>query len=163
MKIQIKYDDIYKKYGGFEEGKHGDWIDLRACGVKHVKSTNFSEKPPKIKDDKLFLKAGDVVMLSLGVAMALPKGYEAIVAPRSSTFSNWGLLQTNGIGVIDNGYRGDGDIWMVQFYCTRDTVIEKGDRVCQFRIQKNQPELSFERVSQLGSEDRGGFGQSGKK
>lgn len=139
--IKIRYfsDEIERlRYIG---GK-SDWIDLRAA-------------------ERVELKAGDFHLIRLGVAMELPRGYEAHVVPRSSTFKTWGLLQTNSMGVIDGSYCGDNDEWRVPVYATRDTVVEVGDRICQFRIMKNQPEITFEEVAHLGGEDRGGFGTTG--
>ena len=129
------------------QGK-SDWIDLRAA-------------------ERVELKKGDIKMIPLGVSMCLPDGYEAIVAPRSSTFKTWGLIQTNSIGVIDESYGKHSckDQWMVPVYATRDTVVEVNDRICQFRIQKHQPEITFEEleVGQLDGEAREGFGSTGKQ
>ena len=91
----------------------------------------------------------------------VPAGYEALVAPRSSTFSRYGVLQANSVGIMDNSYRGNGDQWCFPAYATRDTAIEKGARICQFRILRNQPELRFLKVETLDSPDRGGFGSTG--
>ena len=123
------------------DGK-SDWIDLRAA-------------------ERVELKAGDFRLIRLGVAMELPRGYEAHVVPRSSTFKTWGLLQTNSMGVIDGSYCGDNDEWRVPVYATRDTVVEVGDRICQFRIMENQPRITFEQVEHLSGADRGGFGTTG--
>ena len=122
----------------------GDWIDLRASigGA---------------------FKKGDFALIDLGVSMRLPDGYEAHIAPRSSTFKNWGIIQTNSFGVIDNSYSGTNDIWKMPCYFTRDTVIEPNDRICQFRIVKKMELVSFTEVTELDSTDRGGFGSSGKK
>ncbi len=120
----------------------GDWVDLRAA-------------------EDIEMKAGEFRLIPLGVAMQLPEGYEAHIAPRSSTFKNFGLLQTNSVGVVDGSYCGDGDEWRAPMLATRDVSIRKGDRICQFRIVKNQPELVFERVEHLASQDRGGFGSTG--
>ena len=141
--IRIKYftDQIEKL--DYIDGK-SDWIDLRAS-------------------EDVELKAGDFAMIPLGVAMELPEGYEAHIAPRSSTFKNWGLLQTNSVGVVDGSYCGDNDMWRMPVYATRDTVIHVNDRVAQFRIMKNQPRISFEEVKSLGHADRGGFGSTGVK
>ena len=141
--IRIKYfTDAIEKLD-YIEGK-SDWIDLRAS-------------------EEVELKAGEYKMISLGVAMELPDGYEAHIAPRSSTFKNWGLLQTNSVGVVDGSYCGDNDMWRMPVYATRDTVIHVNDRVAQFRIMKNQPRISFEEVKSLGHADRGGFGSTGVK
>lgn len=125
-------------------GENSDWIDLRAS-------------------KRIELKRGEFKLIPLGVAMILPKGYEAIIAPRSSTFKNYGILQTNGIGVIDQTYCGDSDEWMMGVYATRDAVIEENDRICQFRIFKNQPKISFTKLFHFNKENRGGFGSSGVK
>lgn len=122
----------------------GDWIDLRA-------SVGGS------------FKSGDFALINLGVSMRLPDGYEAHIAPRSSTFKNWGIIQTNSFGVIDNSYSGTNDVWKMPCYFTRDTVIEPNDRICQFRIVKKMEPVSFTEVTELDNTDRGGFGSSGKK
>ena len=140
--IKIKYhtDEIEKLR--YIDGK-SDWIDLRAA-------------------EDVELKAGEFKLISLGVSMELPKGYEAHVVPRSSTFKTWGILQTNSIGIIDESYCGDNDIWKMPVYATRDTTIHKNDRISQFTIEKHQPTIMFEEVDTLGNEDRSGFGSSGK-
>ena len=97
----------------------------------------------------------------LGVAIEIPKGYEAIVVPRSSTYSRYGIIQTNSIGVIDESYCGDGDEWKLPAYAMRGTDIPKDTRIAQFRIIKHQPEFEIEVVSELGNENRGGFGSTG--
>ena len=139
--IRIRYlsDEIEELR--YIDGK-SDWIDLRAS-------------------ERVEFKKGDFYLIPLGVAMELPRGYEAHVVPRSSTFKTWGLLQTNSMGVIDGSYCGDNDQWKVPMFATRDTVVEVGDRVCQFRIMKNQPAITFEKVEHLGGADRGGFGTTG--
>ena len=120
-----------------------DWIDLHAA-------------------EDVTLKAGEFRLIPLGVAIALPEGYEAHIVPRSSTFKNYGILQTNSMGVVDGSYCGDNDQWRMPVYATRDVTIEKNARICQFRIMKNQPELCFIRVEHLDGPDRGGFGSTGK-
>ena len=139
--IKIKYhtDEIEKLR--YIDGK-SDFIDLRAA-------------------EDVELKAGDFKLISLGVSMELPKGYEAHIVPRSSTFKTWGIIQTNSMGVIDESYCGDNDIWKMPVYSTRDTVIHKNDRICQFRIMKHQPTIEFEEVEHLEGEERGGFGVTG--
>ena len=141
--IKIKYhtDEIEKLR--YIDGK-SDWIDLRAA-------------------EDVELKAGEFKLISLGVSMELPKGYEAHVVPRSSTFKTWGILQTNSMGIIDESYRSDSDIWKMPVYATRDTTIHKNDRICQFRIEKHQPAIMFEEVEHLEGEERGGFGSSGEQ
>ena len=142
MKIKIKYfsDEIEKLK--FIEGK-SDWIDLRAA-------------------ERVELKNGEYKLIRLGVGMELPKGYEALVVPRSSTFKNFGVLQTNSMGVVDESYCGDNDEWKFPALAMRDTVIDVNDRICQFRIIKHQDALTFEEVKKLNEVDRGGFGSTGR-
>lgn len=141
--IRIKYftEDITRLE--YIENK-SDWIDLRAS-------------------EEVTLKAGEFALIPLGVAMELPKGYEAHVVPRSSTFKNYGIIQTNSCGIIDGSYCGDEDMWRMPVYATRDTVIQKNDRICQFRIFKNQPQITFHEVEHLDNGNRGGFGSTGVK
>lgn len=122
---------------------NGDWVDLRAA-------------------EDVEMKAGDFKLISLGVSMKLPEGYEAHIVPRSSTYKNWGIIQANHMGVVDNSYCGDNDIWRFPAIAIRDARIYKNERICQFRIVKKQPELEFEVVDKLDDADRGGFGSSGK-
>lgn len=136
--IQIKYLPGAPRLTKIQKG---DWIDLYTY-------------------EDITLDAGDFTYVNCGVAMKLPEGYEAVMAARSSTFKRWGLIQTNGIGIIDNTYCGNDDIWMFPCYATRAITIPKGTRLCQFRIQQNQPEILFEEVSHLGN-NRGGLGSSG--
>ena len=140
IKIQYKDDTIERlKY---IDGK-SDWIDLRAA-------------------EKIELKQGEFKLIPLGVAMQLPKRYEAHIVPRSSTYKNFGIIQTNHTGIVDETYCGPNDWWYMPAYALRDTVIEKNDRICQFRIQKHQPEVLFEEVEALTGQDRGGIGSTGK-
>jgi dUTP pyrophosphatase len=104
---------------------------------------------------------GEFTLIPLGVSMKLPEGYEAHLAPRSSTFKKWGLLQTNGVGVIDESYCGDGDEWCMPVFATRAVEIAKGDRICQFRIMQKMPPVEFVIVDHLTDENRGGFGSTG--
>lgn len=138
--IEIVYHD--DELETIEANRKGDWIDLRSA-------------------EDVELKAREFKLISLGVSMRLPKGYEAHIVPRSSTFKNFGIIQTNHMGVIDNSYSGTNDIWKFPAYALRDTVIHKNDRICQFRIVKRQPEIYFEEVPELDEEDRGGFGSTG--
>ena len=121
-----------------------DWYDLRAA-------------------ETVEMRAGDYKLISLGVSMKLPEGYEAHVVPRSSTFKNFGVLQTNSFGVIDNSYSGTNDIWRFPALAMRDTVIHEGDRICQFRIMKKQPQIEFVEVNELDEMDRGGIGSTGTR
>ena len=141
--IKIKYlnDDITRLE--YIDGK-SDWIDLRAA-------------------EEVELKAGEFKLIHLGVAMQLPEGYEAHIVPRSSTFKKWGIIQTNHCGIVDNSYCGPNDWWRMPVFALRDTKIEVNDRICQFRIQKNQPTLVFNKVEEMEANNRGGFGSTGTK
>lgn len=141
--IRIKYftDKIDKLT--YIDGK-SDWIDLRAA-------------------EDIDMKKGEFKLIPLGVAMELPRGYEAHVVPRSSTFKNFGIIQTNHQGVIDCSYCGDNDQWFMPAYALRDTQIHVNDRICQFRIVENQPKITFDEVEHLEHEDRGGIGSTGRQ
>ena len=141
--IKIKYlnDEITRLED--IDGK-SDWIDLRAA-------------------EEVELKAGEFKLIHLGVAMQLPEGYEAHIVPRSSTFKKWGIIQTNHCGIVDNSYCGPNDWWRMPVFALRDTKIEVNDRICQFRIQKNQPTLVFNEVEEMEADNRGGFGSTGTK
>lgn len=139
--IKIKYfTDINK----IEKIDKGDWIDLRAA-------------------EDIRMKAGEYKLIPLGVAIQLPKGYEAHIVPRSSTFKNYGIIQTNSIGIIDESYCGNNDQWKMPVYATRNTTIYKNERICQFRIMKKQPQIKFQVVDRLNNVDRSGFGSTGRK
>ena len=112
--------------------------------------------------EEITMKQGDQKYINLGVAMKLPEGYEAIMSPRSSTFKNWGITQTNSIGVIDSSYCGDNDIWMFPAYATKNITIPANTRICQFRIQEEQPKIKFNVVESLNTKDRGGLGSTGE-
>lgn len=140
LDIKIKYFvsglELIKKVD------NGDWIDLRAA-------------------EDIEMKSGDFKIIPLGVGMELPQGYEAHIAPRSSTFKKWGIIQANSVGVVDESYCGNNDQWGFPVIALRDTKITKNDRICQFRLIKKQEEVSFTVVDFLNNEDRGGFGSSG--
>lgn len=141
--IKIKYfTDAIEKLT-YIDGK-SDWIDLRAS-------------------EDVELKAGEYMLIPLGVAMQLPKGYEAHIVPRSSTFKNYGILQTNSCGIVDGSYCGDDDMWRMPVYAVRDTKIARNDRIAQFRIVENQPKIEFCEVSSLENKNRGGFGSTGTR
>lgn len=140
--IKIKYFD--SEIDKIQKIEKGDWIDLRAA-------------------ETVEMKAGEFRLIKLGVGMKLPDGYEAHIVPRSSTFKNFGIIQTNHIGIVDSSYCGDNDQWLFPAYALRDTVIRKNDRICQFRIVEKQPKLNFEEVEHLEDTDRGGFGSTGTK
>lgn len=138
IKIKYRYPDITH----IEKISKGDWIDLRAASDIH-------------------LKKGEFKLIDLGVAMQLPKGYEAIVVPRSSTYKNFKIILANSQGVIDNSYCGSEDYWKFPAIALDDTVIHKNDRICQFRIQKIQPKIRFITVHGLDNANRGGIGSTG--
>ena len=139
MKIKIKYFDNAKELNMIEKG---NWCDLYA-------------------NKDMFIPEGEKMMIPLGVAMQLPEGYEALLLPRSSTFKNYGIIQTNSIGVIDETYCGNDDEWKLPVLATKDTFIPKGARICQFRIFEHQPDIEFNEVEDLQSPSRGGFGSTG--
>ena len=122
--------------------ENGDWIDLRSA-------------------ETVEMETGEYRLISLGISMKLPDGYEAHVLPRSSTFKKWGILLVNGMGIIDNSYCGDNDIWGFPALAMRRTKIHEGDRICQFRIVKKQPDVEFIKVETTGEKDRKGFGSTG--
>lgn len=142
MKIRIKY--LSKDIDKIEKISVGDLIDLR-CAEDTV------------------IKKGELKLIPLGIAMELPKGYEAHVYPRSSTYKKHKILLSNSVGIIDESYCGDNDQWCFPAYATEDTFIEKNTRICQFRIFEHQPAIEFEEVEVLGNSDRGGIGSTGTK
>ena len=139
LSIKIKY---FRDIEPIQKFGNGDWIDLRS-GID------------------IDLKAGDQVLIPLGVGMILPEGYEAHIVPRSSALEKFGIIQGNHMGIIDNSYSGDEDEWLMSVIAVRDTHISKNDRICQFRIMKKQPKLVFEQVVSLNAISRGGFGSTG--
>lgn len=142
MQIKIKYfNDKLEKINKITQG---DWIDLR--------SSIDCE-----------LKQGEFKLIPLGIAMELPEGYEAHIVPRSSTYKNFGIIQTNHMGVVDELYCGNNDQWFMAVIAFRDTKINMNDRICQFRIIEKMPEVTFIEVEELGNKDRGGHGSTGKK
>lgn len=147
LEVKVKYFDT--KVKRLEKISKGDWIDLRA-------------------GSDVIMHKGDFKLIPLGVAMELPEGYEAHIVPRSSTFKNFGIIQTNHQGVVDHSYCGDNDQWFMPAYCLEErhgdkTLIKKNERICQFRIVKTQPTLKIKEVDYLDNEDRGGLGSTGVK
>lgn len=141
MEVKIKYfTDIEK----IKQVPNGDWVDLRSA-------------------IDITLKKGEFTIIPLGVGMKLPFGYEAHIVPRSSTYKNYGIIQTNHMGIIDNSYSGDNDQWGMPVIAMRDTTIHKNDRICQFRIIQKQPDFEFTKVKCLDTKSRGGFGSTGKQ
>ena len=141
MEVKIKYFSDIEKIKKF---KYGDWIDLRSS-------------------EDVELKAGDFKIIKLGIGMKLPYGWDAHVAPRSSTYKNFGIICANSFGIIDNSYCGDEDEWGFPAIALRDTTIHKNDRICQFRVVEKQPSIDFVEVEHLDKVSRGGFGTSGTK
>lgn len=141
LPLRIKYFD--KSIEKLKKTEKGDWIDLRSA-------------------IDISLKKGDFALIPLGVGMVLPDGYEAHIVPRSSTFKNWKIIQTNSVGIIDNSYSGENDQWMMPVYAVEDTKIKKNDRICQFRILEKMPALEIQEVEHLNDVSRGGFGSTGK-
>lgn len=138
--IEIKYFTDIEKLNKIQIG---DWIDLRAAETVEIEKGCFK-------------------LINLGVGMKLPEGYEAVVVPRSSTFKNWGIIQTNSFGVIDNSYSGNDDQWKFPAYAIKNTIIKKNDRICQFRIQKSMGEIELIEVENLNDINRGGLGSTGR-
>ncbi len=141
--IRIKYHTDKIEKLRYIDGK-SDWIDLRSA-------------------EDYILKKGDFKLINLGVSVEIPKGYEMLIASRSSTFKNFGLIQTNAVGIVDESYCADTDVLMWPCLATRDTEIHVNDRLCQFRIIEHQPSIIFEEVESLGNDARGGFGSTGIK
>ncbi len=142
---QIKVKYFNKAHPLCLVGGVSDWIDLYCANEQPIE-----------------LKQGDFKLIPLGVAMKLPKGYEANIVPRSSTFKNYGIIQTNHFAVIDESYCGDNDQWFLPVYATRDCIINFNDRICQFRINKKMEQIEFETVEVLLDKDRNGFGSTNK-
>lgn len=140
--INIKY--VKEGMDKIEILSGGDWIDLRIA-------------------EDVTLEAGEFKLIPLGVAMVLPKGYEALVIPRSSTFKKYGIIQANSVGLIDETYCGNNDEWHFPAYATRNINIPKNTRICQFRIIEHQPSVGIVEVTELSEVNRGGFGSTGEK
>lgn len=148
MKLRIKYFEGASK---LKKISKGNWIDVYA-------------------NTDIFVKEGERAMIPLGFALELPSGWEGHLAPRSSTFKTWGIIQTNSLGVVDDTYIGDNDQWHMPVFCLKGmdskekgTWIRKGDKIGQFRIMEVMPEIEFEEVESFGNVDRGGFGTTGKR
>lgn len=131
-------------HGGPVPVVHGEWIDLYT-------------------EEDVYLKQFEFNIISLGVSMKMPEGYYAHVVPRSSAFKNFGVLMTNSMGVIENDYSGDGDVWGFPALAMRETIIPRGTRLCQFRLFKSAEPVEFVQVEHLDGPDRGGFGSTGTK
>lgn len=145
LKLKIKYhEDKYGPLTKIHAIENGDWIDLYSAETVEMKKDEFK-------------------LISLGISTQFPKGYEAHMATRSSTFKTWGILLANSHSIIDESYNGDNDIWLFPALAMRDTIINKGDKIAQFRLVKKMPELDIEEVEVLGNPDRGGLGSTGTK
>lgn len=142
LEIKIKYHD--KEMPKIEKITQGDWIDLRSA-------------------EEVELKVGDFKLINLGISVQVPEGYESYIVPRSSTFKNYGILQANSMGIVDESYSSNKDVWKMPVRATKNVVIGKYDRIAQFRIQKKMPEVKITEVDDLGNNERGGFGSTGVK
>jgi dUTP pyrophosphatase len=140
LKVKVKYHN--EELIPIKKLDNGDWVDLRAS-------------------EDVVMQAGDFKLISLGISIQAPSGYELNIVPRSSTYKNFGIIQANHFGIVDESYNGNNDIVKFPAIALRDTTINLNDRICQFRLNKKQPGLIFETVSFLGNEDRGGFGSTG--
>ena len=118
------------------------WIDLRAA-------------------ETVEMEPGEFRIISLGISVEIPPGFEAHIAPRSSTFKHFGVLQVNGVGVVESSYCGEDDVWGFPALAMRKTIIHEGDRICQFRIMREMGPLDIETVDSLSNKSRGGFGSTG--
>lgn len=152
--------------------KKGDWVDLNAAQEVVLNAPQAGTL--KGHDVKHRDVVSEVTYIPLGVAIKLPKGFEAIVAPRSSAAKNMGIIMANSIAVIDNSYQGNDDQWMFPAITLRKTSIAKNTRICQFRIQLSQKATLWQKikwlftsgiklveVDSLDSENRSGLGSTG--
>lgn len=147
LELLVRYHDDFEKETPLEKISKieiGDWIDLRASRTVEMKPGGF-------------------YLIQLGVSIKLPEGYEAHIVPRSSTYKRWQIIQTNHVGIIDNSYSGDNDIWQIPVLSLGNATIHKNDRICQFRIVKKMPEIAIKEVDHLDGPNRGGFGSTGEK
>lgn len=160
-----------------QEFKIGDWIDLTTAKDTVLKSPQAHKMHIRGKNkDTTGERTRDVVfdytLIPLGIAMEIPKGYEAHLLPRSSAFKDWGIIQTNSTGIIDNSYAGNNDEWKLPVVATREITIPKGTRIAQFRISLKQnaslwqklgwlfsSKVSLKAVDNLNNKDRSGFGE----
>lgn len=176
MKLKIKVKilnighDLPKviKKGDFIDLSAAQWVTMRAPQAKTLKRHKVNGK--EASRDVEF----DFKLIPLGIAMQLPKGFEAIMVPRSSTYKKFGIIQSNSVGIIDNSYCGDEDEWKFPAIALRDTTIFEGERICQFKIQLSQKATFWQKlkwllssgieivkVETLNRVNRGGFGSTG--
>lgn len=176
LKIKVKY---LNRNCVIEEFSKGDWIDLKSSVTLNVSAPQAGTlKKHKVNGETMSHRdvAYNTYLIPLGVAMQLPKGFEALVVPRSSTYGKFGITQTNSIGIIDNSYCGNKDEWQFPAVALKDAVIEEGERICQFRVQLSQKAtlwqklkwlfysgVKFVEVDNLKTVNRGGFGSTGTK
>ena len=177
MKLKIKVKRISKDIELPKIIDKGEWVDLRAAETINLKAPQAETlKTKTINGERVSSRdvSFDFKLIPLGIAIKLPKGFEAIVAPRSSTYKNYGIIQTNSIGIIDNSYSGDSDEWKMPIISFANTTINKRDRICQFKIQLSQKAtmwqkikwllssgIKVEEVESLGDNNRGGFCSTG--
>lgn len=160
--MQIKLRKV-RESATLPQCHNGDWIDLYTNYIEVYNSAGYMMYASNVQGDTYTTHRGDTVVMFTGVAMQLPNGYEAHLAPRSSTYQKTGLLQSNSVGIIDNNYCGDNDEWIAKFYATTSgQEVKVGERYLQFRLVEKQPEIEFDVVDSLGNPDRGGFGSTNK-
>ena len=161
MQVDVVYHD--KRLTPLEWTEKGDAVDLRASSVKYVDPWTGSTRTKDLYTEGHFkYHPGQEFLIKLGFSAKLPTGYSALVVPRSSTYKNFQLIQTNNVGVIDNSYKGDNDEWCFPVKALGYGTISHNDRLCQFLLQKIRP-MKFNVVQSLGNESRGGFGSTGVK
>lgn len=160
--IDVKYKTLNSEVPPLQKIAKGDWIDLYIATIEIIDEPFISKVKRKlgILKDYQYDK-GTTLLFNLGIAMELPVGYESYITPRSSTFKKYGLILTNSIGVLDNLYKGDSDYYLAMCHSLKSGEVKPGDRLFQFRVQKNQPHIIFQEVESLGNEDRGGYGTTG--
>lgn len=157
----------------------GDWIDLTTAEDTTLKGPYSKALKRKTVNGEVVERYRDVeftsTLISLGICMQLPKGYEAYIVPRSSTYKKWGIIQANHIGIIDSTYCGDMDEWKMSVIAMQKTSIPKGKKIAQFRIQLSQKatiwqrikwlfstKIKFQKVDSLNNPSREGFGSTGE-
>lgn len=179
MRLTIKVKRINKSLPIPKMTKKGDWIDLRSSETVHLKapqSGTLKRRTINGQEESYRNVTFDTKLINLGIAIQLPKGTEAIIVPRSSTYKNFGVLQSNHIGVVDYSYKGDNDEWKFPAVALMDTTIQEGDRICQFRVQLSQKATVWQKlkwlfssgiklieVENLNNPDRNGIGTTGIK
>ena len=179
MKLKIKVKKLNKDIDLPKVIDKGEWVDLRAAETVHLNAPQAGTlKRYKVGREEVSHRDVEFsyTLIPLGVAMKLPKGFEAIVLPRSSTYTRYKIIQSNSMGVIDNSYSGNHDEWKFPAIAMSDTTIECGDRICQFRIQLSQKATVWQKikwffssgvkiveVDNLDGADRDGIGSTGVK